>query len=630
MSIALPTRTRALFATTVAIVAAALTLAAAPAAHAAIVINEVESDGASDFFELKNTGADAVDIGNYVIKDSGEGNPFTIPGGTMLAPGAYFSADPAPLGFGGSDAVRLFVDNVAADPIDSFSWTTHAAATFGRCPDGSGPMGQTSAPTPGAANTCPTPALAWPGSSTVATADPLGTFGANLSGLTYAPSGTSAPGVLWAVRNGPATLFRLVFNGTTWTPDTTNGWQNGKQLLFPGGGGVPDAEGVTLAGGDATGIFVSIERNDDGPAAGTSRPSILRYDTSAATPTLTATRDFDLTADNPGLAANAGFEAVTWIPDNVLVAKGFKDEATGTAYTPATYPNHGAGLFVVGVEQTGELRAYALDLTTGAGTRVATFPSGFSKVMALEFEPETSRLWAVCDDSCNGRSATLDVAQSGADAGRYRITAVYDRPAGMADLNNEGFAIAPQAHCVASRKPVFWSDDASTDGHALRSGTLGCTVATAPGGGGGGTPTPPTTPVEPGAATGTPPATAPPVAPPVLAQGDRTAPRVVLSKPSRAALRNIRRTGRFAVAFTLDEAATVTITATARRTAKGRARTLTKTTRRAVRSGKRSFALTLSRAVRRKLRQREFLTITVVARDGTGNATTRRVTTRVP
>ena len=126
-------------------------------------------------------------------------------------------------------------------------------------------------------------------------ADDPGVFGQNLSGLAYQPSGTSAPGVLWAVRNNPSTLFRLIWDGAKWKPDTANGWANGKQLVYPDGGGVPDAEGVTLAGGDANGIFVATERNDDGINSNTSRTSVLRYDVSAPGATLTATQEWDLT-----------------------------------------------------------------------------------------------------------------------------------------------------------------------------------------------------------------------------------------------------------------------------------------------------------------------------------------------
>jgi Ca2+-binding RTX toxin-like protein len=239
---------------------------------------------------------------------------------------------------------------------------------------------------------------------------------------------------------------------------------------------VPDAEGVTLAGGDPNGVYVATERNDDGPNSNTSRPAVLRYDGSSAGATLTATKDWNLTANLPGLAANAGLEAVTWVPDDLLVSKGFMDETAAAPYNPASYPDHGAGLFFVGVEQDGRIVAYAFNQTTGTFTRVAEIASGFPKVMALEYEPESTHLWAVCDNSCNGRSATLDIAQSGPNDGRFAVTNTFERPAGMANLNNEGFAIAPQAECVNGLKPVIWSDDGNTDTHALRAGTLNCTV----------------------------------------------------------------------------------------------------------------------------------------------------------
>ncbi len=46
----------------------------------------------------------------------------------------------------------------------------------------------------------------------------------------------------------------------------------------------------------------------------------------------------------------------------------------------------------------------------------------------------------------------------------------------MPNINNEGFAITPQAECVNGLKPAFWSDDNGTDGHAIRTGTINCTV----------------------------------------------------------------------------------------------------------------------------------------------------------
>lgn len=92
------------------------------------------------------------------------------------------------------------------------------------------------------------------------------------------------------------------------------------------------------------------------------------------------------------------------------------------AYNPANYPNHGTGLFFVGLEANGTVYAYALNHATGGVTRVV------------------------------------------------------DRPAGMANLNNEGFATAPLAECVANYRPSFWADDAQTSGHAVRRGTVTCSA----------------------------------------------------------------------------------------------------------------------------------------------------------
>jgi hypothetical protein len=458
-------------------------LAAATSASAAVVINEVESNapgGGSDFVELFNTGPADADIGGFKLKDNGNSNTTTIPLGTMITPGGFYVTNVN--GLGSSDQSRLF--QADDTPVDSYTWTSHAAATYGRCPDGAGAIGAytwTVSATPNAANHCPGASVAWPGGSTAASASAFG-FGTNVSGLAYQPSGSGAPGVLWAVKNGPSTLYRLVFDGTQWTPDTANGWSAGKQLVYTDGLGVPDAEGVTLAGGDPNGIYVSTERNDDGGAnSNISRPAVLRYDVSTADTTLTATRDWNLSGDLPGLDANAGLEAVAWVPDSLLVAKGFKDEHTNAPYDPATsYPGHGAGLFFVGVEQDGRILAYALDQATNTFTKVATIASGFPAVMDLEYEPESTHLWAACDDSCDGRTETLDIAQAGGSAGSFVATNAYDRPAATPNLNNEGFAIAPQAECVGGHKPVFWSDDSNTGGIALHSGTLNCTVLPPP------------------------------------------------------------------------------------------------------------------------------------------------------
>jgi hypothetical protein len=88
--------------------------------------------------------------------------------------------------------------------------------------------------------------------------------------------------------------------------------------------------------------------------------------------------------------------------------------------------------------------------------------------MDLEFDAATGHLWAVCDDSCSGQTKTLDLNAQG----KFAVTATYNRPSGLSNLNNEGFAISPT--CSAGHKTVLWSDDDNTSKHALRAGTLNC------------------------------------------------------------------------------------------------------------------------------------------------------------
>ena len=73
----------------------------------------------------------------------------------------------------------------------------------------------------------------WPGSASVTTVDQADVLGADVSGLEYEGSGTQSPGVLWAVDNGGSLMQRLVWDGTQWVRDATNGWSAGKPLQLP-------------------------------------------------------------------------------------------------------------------------------------------------------------------------------------------------------------------------------------------------------------------------------------------------------------------------------------------------------------------------------------------------------------
>src|SRR5262249_35146522 len=154
-------------------------------------------------------------------------------------------------------------------------------------------------------------------------------------------------------------------------------------------------------GGDSrNGIYVSTERDNNNN--GVSRVMILRYDPTLAGNTLTATHEWDLTADLPVVGANLGAEGVVWIPDSYLVANEFFDAAKNHLYNPAEYPNHGTGLFFVGIEANGNIYGYAFDHSgSGAYTRVATIVTGLAGVMDLQFDSLNSDFWAICDNTCD-------------------------------------------------------------------------------------------------------------------------------------------------------------------------------------------------------------------------------------
>lgn len=313
----------------------------------------------------------------------------------------------------------------------------------------------------------------WPGPSTVVAIDRPGVLGGNLSGVTAVVEDGAV--VLWAVRNAPSRLYRIVADGTSWRPDTAAGWADGRRLRYPNGSGSPDAEGVTLtAGGVEAGVYVASERDNDRGAV--SRNSVLRFDVRAGSGALTATHEWQLNRLLPAVLPNRGIEAITWIPDADLVAAGFQDLARGTPYDPANYPDHGDGLFVVGLEANGALYVLALDHRTQRAALVATVRSGMASVMALEYDPATRELWASCDESCGGgvRVLSVDTTTASPSVGAFVLRRAYAPPAGRPASNHEGFAIAPLATCAAGFRHVFWTDDEAYSGHALRRGRIAC------------------------------------------------------------------------------------------------------------------------------------------------------------
>ncbi|WP_350352961.1 lamin tail domain-containing protein [Microbacterium sp. A8/3-1] len=429
-------------------------------------INEVESDGGSpdDWVELVNPTTGTLDVSGIVVKDDDDAHAYAIPAGSSIPAGGYLVIEREQLGFGlgGGDAVRLFDGDLL---IDEATWGEgHAATTWGRCPDATGVFAVTAEPTKGAANVCDGEVVVspWPGSADVRALDEVPTFLEDSSGLDVQETADGA--FLWAVDNGEGRIWKLEAHADG-SVEKVDGWDEGKRIRFqkdaadPGAAG-PDTEGITVDG--AGSVYVASER--DNSAKGVNQNVVLKVDPDAAAGDLVAEQEWDLTALLPAVGANLGMEAVQWVPDVALAGKLF-DDNTGAAYDPSGYAGHGDGLFFVAVEDNGHVYGFSLG-ADGTATLVSEIAPGLTGVMGLDYDTVRNTLWAVCDDGCQGRSAEITLNGTAKPG-----IAHYARPAGMPDINNEGFATAPASLSVDGQRPVWWFADGFAS-EALRVGTL--------------------------------------------------------------------------------------------------------------------------------------------------------------
>lgn len=327
-------------------------------------------------------------------------------------------------------------------------------------------------------------ARAWPTRDGVKTVDDPCEFttaqdpaGNDMSGLVFSGDGK----VLWAAQN-KSHLWKLVKDPATGTylPATDDDWGNGKNITFAGTDPAvsqPDDEGLTVGGnGD---LFVTSERDNDN--SDVSKDEVLEYDPTAGGSTLAPVRQWDLTSDfvpsviaAGGDDANLGFEGVTYVPDSFLTAHGFRDQHKNKTYNPAGYPLHGSGLYLLGVEKTGHVYAYALN-SDGTYQRIADIDTGIdgtSAIADLQFNADDQGVWTLCDNDCGVAESLLRVNADG----DFTRVASYDRPAGLPDTNLEGFAIAPASTAVDGKREVLWSDDGIYgDGNAWNSDHTGNT-----------------------------------------------------------------------------------------------------------------------------------------------------------
>ncbi|MBC6495498.1 lamin tail domain-containing protein [Microbacterium sp. 4-7] len=442
-------------------------------------INEVESDGGSpgDWIELVNPTASALDVSGVVVKDDDDTHSYVIPAATTIAAGGYLVIEGTDLGFGlgDGDSVRVFDGDLL---IDSTTWGAgHAATTWGRCPDIAGTFAATAESTKGAANICAgeIPVSPWPGSADVRVLDTAPTFLEDSSGLDVQE--TSDGSFLWAVDNGEGRIWKLEAHADG-SFSQIAGWESGKRVRFqkdagdPNAAG-PDTEGITVDGEGS--VYVASER--DNSAKGVNQNTILKVDPEASADDLVAEQEWDLTSSLPAVGANLGMEAVQWVPDSALDGALF-DVNTAAPYDSADYAGHGGGLFFVAVEDNGHVYAFALG-ADGRATLVSEIAPGLPGVMALDYDSVLDVLWAVCDDGCQGQSAQITL-----NGTEQPGIAHFARPAGMPDINNEGFATAPASLSVDGERPVWWFADGFA-AEALRVGTLPGVTGETPGEGSG-------------------------------------------------------------------------------------------------------------------------------------------------
>ena len=94
-------------------------------------------------------------------------------------------------------------------------------------------------------------------------------------------------------------------------------------------------------------------------------------------------------------------------------------------------------LYLLALPHTEAARESA-ELVATVDPKLVNTTTGASHVADVFFDAEQDKLWAVCDDECDGKTALLTLQDK-----KFVVEHVYNRPKNMPNINNEGFAIAP-------------------------------------------------------------------------------------------------------------------------------------------------------------------------------------------
>ncbi|MBP3947986.1 lamin tail domain-containing protein [Corynebacterium sp. Marseille-P3884] len=427
--------------------AAAIPASAAETADkSSLVINEVVSndDPVGDWVELANLDNNQdLDISGWKVLDNKDKHtPIVFPEGTKVESGGYFAfytdgeantPDRSEgFGLGKGDSVRVY--DAEGNLVVETTWEGHAVPSWGRVPDKTGEFATTGASTRGAKNeagageqpgdeepAAPEAKEPWPYDN-VYDVDLGGDFtGDDMSGVDFDDKGRA-----WVVNNGSGKLYALDYDEAAKKYTVAGTWT----LKYADDkDGVVDAEGVTVGPDGA--IYVATERNNADKKV--SRPSVLRFEVKEGAEELTATKEWNLKDVVGEIEANAGLEAISYIPEQKL--------------------------FAVGVEADGKV--YFLDLKEdGTHELKQEYQSPFAGVMALDYRQQDKQLRVLCDEVCDGQSILL--AHNGSEFAP--ASEIQARPAHFANLANEGFgSYTSTGECVGGKAEAttrfLWADD---------------------------------------------------------------------------------------------------------------------------------------------------------------------------
>jgi hypothetical protein len=105
--------------------------------------------------ELFNPSTSDVDLSGWTLTGANVAQGLTLPAGIRIVAGGFRVIDEShfPAGLRGADTFHLF--SSFGVQVDSYTWTTNPATSFGRCADGTGPFVTTTGTTRGGVNACP-------------------------------------------------------------------------------------------------------------------------------------------------------------------------------------------------------------------------------------------------------------------------------------------------------------------------------------------------------------------------------------------------------------------------------------------------------------------------------------------